>query len=62
MKKIIASSVALLAAVALTACGEEVGPTPDQVTEEPYGETEITLWTFQVGNWGNLTAVTGLIR
>ncbi len=61
MKKIIASSVALLAAVALTACGEEVGPTPDQVTEEPYGETEITLWTFQVGNWGNLTAVTGLI-
>lgn len=62
MKKIGYISAVLLAAVVLTACGDKnTGTEPVRQTEEASQETEISLWTFPVGNWGNLTAVSGLI-
>ena len=62
MKKISYICAALLAAAVLSACGgKNTGTEPVQQIEEASRETEISLWTFPVGNWGNLTAVSGLI-
>ena len=62
MKKILCMCTALLTAAVLAACGgRSMGKEPVQQMEETEQETEISLWTFPVGNWGNLTAVSGLI-
>lgn len=62
MKKIITAGTALLAAAVLTAChGKSARQEQVLLQEEAGQETEISLWTFPVGNWGNLTAVSGLI-
>lgn len=63
MKKIISIGAALLAAAVLSACsGRSMDQEPEQLHRGQDGqETEISLWTFPVGNWGNLTAVSGLI-
>ena len=58
MKKILAWSLA--AALALTACGGRNQPVPDSGTEEAEA-VELTLWTFPVGDWGNPTALSGLL-
>ncbi len=62
MKKTISICMALLAAGALTACGGKDTMTDSPLLEkEAEKETQITLWTFPVGNWGNLTTVSSLI-
>ena len=54
--------MALLATGALTACGGKDTMTDSPLLEkEAEKETQITLWTFPVGNWGNLTTVSSLI-
>lgn len=62
MKKRIAIGTALLAAAVLSACAKTNTTFEQlQLQEQKEPETELTLWTFPVGNWGNLTAVSGLI-
>ncbi len=61
MKKIIFVCTALLAAMCLAACGGDTATDQIQTKEDTDQEIELTLWTFPVGNWGNLTAVTELI-
>lgn len=52
----------LAATVVLAGCsGKEILTDPVETAEEAHREQEITLWTFPVGNWGNLTSVSGLI-
>lgn len=45
----------------LCACGSGGDPEQMQTLEEEMPETEISLWTFPVGNWGNMTAVSELL-
>lgn len=61
MKKRILACI-LFAAIVLSACGSRENLSQkDQLHKDDGQETEISLWTFPVGNWGNLTAVSGLI-
>ena len=54
MKKVLSIALALLMILALTACTSTANePTPSGSTEA----TEITLWTYPVGSWGNEEAV-----
>lgn len=55
MKKILTILLALLLAVCLTACSS--GKTEEGGEEA----TEITLWTYPIGGWGNQETVDGLI-
>lgn len=55
---------AMLAAMTiLSGCGggKDTPADPVETTEQAAQTQEITLWTFPVGNWGNLTSVTSLI-
>lgn len=54
---------ALLAVmVVLSGCGDRDQHTDSEENQEQADrQEEITLWTFPVGNWGNLTSVSGLI-
>ena len=62
MKKTIFVCTALLVAAVVSACSVKNTETDTvEIQEETGQETEITLWTFPVGNWGNPTAVSGLI-
>ncbi len=62
MKKIVLLCLALFTAAVLSACNSKnEEAVKDQEKAENGQETEITLWTFPVGNWGNQTAVSGLI-
>ncbi len=62
MKRTITVGIAFLLAVLMTACGSNpVNPNQSEIEEDSCQETEITLWTFPVGNWGNLTTVSSLI-
>ncbi|MCI9124932.1 MAG: extracellular solute-binding protein [Eubacterium sp.] len=61
MKKVYCICVVLLA-VLLSACGgREPKMNQTQAQEETPEDVEITLWTYPVGNWANLTAVSSLI-
>ena len=72
MKKLIALTLALVMVLGLAACGAkapEVTEAPTaaatnapEVTEAPAAavDTEITLWTYPIGNWGNEEVVKGL--
>lgn len=52
----------LAAMMVLPCCSEKDIPAEPAETPEPdVREQEITLWTFPVGNWGNLTSVSSLI-
>ena len=53
MKKIIALLLALVMVFALVACGGSKQPTQEQ-------GTEITLWTYPIGGWGNEEQVNAL--
>lgn len=54
--------MAAFAAVVLSACsGKDARMDLVETQEESDQITEISLWTFPVGNWGNQTSVSGLI-
>ncbi len=73
MKKILALILAVSMVFALAACGpktpaedsnkpaetQQQPATPDKPAE-PAEATEITLWTYPIGNWGNEETVKGL--
>lgn len=61
MKKTVWACVALAAAVLLSACSSNAVTEPQEIHKGAQQETEISLWTFPVGNWGKLTAVSELI-
>ncbi|EOS34537.1 extracellular solute-binding protein [Lachnospiraceae bacterium] len=44
-----------------TAYGPEDGASDDGTSQSGNGQTEISLWTYPVGNWGNSVVVAGLI-
>lgn len=54
---------AVLAAMVVLPCcsGKDIPAEPAETLEPDVREKEITLWTFPVGNWGNLTSVSSLI-
>ena len=60
MKKFLALLLAIMMVLTLTACGSK--------TEEPTAGgnesdvTEITLWTYPIGGWGNQDTVNELIK
>ena len=72
MKKILALLLALVMVFALAACGQQAAPAPAEKPAEaapagaapaeaaPAEATEITLWTYPIGNWGNEEVVKGL--
>ncbi len=51
MNKLLALVLALCMILALTACGEK--PAASTEAPAPAGATEITLWTYPIGNWGD---------
>ena len=64
MKKLLALLLALCMVLALAACGETTTETPktdepasDTPAEAPAGVTEITLWTYPIGKWGDEATV-----
>ena len=62
MKKIYALISVLLSVVLLSSCGGKK-PNIDLEYDSGSGEvTELTLWTFPVGNWGNPTSVASLLN
>lgn len=61
MKKIYILLCFLLSAVLLSSCNgkpEEIEPKEDNNSQEI---TELVLWTFPVGNWGNPTSVANML-
>ncbi len=69
MKKILALLLALVMVFALAACGQQAAPAPaaEAPAAAPAAEapapaetTEITLWTYPIGNWGNEETVKAL--
>ena len=61
MKKIYAFISLLLSVVILTSCGSN-SQNIDLEDDSGSGEiTELTLWTFPIGNWGNPTAVASML-
>ena len=63
MRRTAALALALALLLALTACGA-AGSQPSEETAAGTGQagnTELTLWTFPVGGWGNSGTVSTLI-
>ena len=61
MKKIYALISVLLSVVLLSSCGSK-NPNIELEDDSGSGEvTELTLWTFPVGNWGNPTSVASML-
>ena len=54
MKKILALLLALVMVFALAACGQQAAPAP---AAETSGVTEISLWTYPIGKWGDEATV-----
>ena len=74
MKKLIALLLALVMVLGLCACSVEEAPAPTDApvveqpeateapaVEEPAAATEITLWTYPIGGWGNQATVDTLL-
>ena len=68
MKKLIAMLLALVMVLGLCACTVTDNSTPTEPADngnennEPAATTtEITLWTYPIGNWGNQETVDSLI-
>lgn len=64
MKKMLALLLAVCLSAGLTACGtphKGQGARPAAEDDSKTKETEISLWTYPVGNWGNSVVVAGLI-
>ncbi len=67
MRRRILAAFTVCAALMLAACGRQQEQTPENTTEtaaktetESQG-TELTLWTYPVGDWGNKSVVSNLI-
>lgn len=61
MRKFIILCAAWLTAFVLSGCAVKDSGKKILLEEEGSVDTEISLWTFPVGNWGNQTAVSGMI-
>ena len=62
MKQIRISILAVCTALSLAACGrQQQTPQTDAQTETEQEVTELTLWTYPVGDWGNKSVVSNLI-
>lgn len=59
MKRAFALTLVLL--LTLTACGVAPAGPPEPPAEDPAEPVEIKLWTYPVGEWGNPTAISGLV-
>ena len=60
MKKLLVILVSLFMVFTLAACNQGGGNT-NQGGETPAAPTEITLWTYPIGGWGNQDTVNALI-
>ena len=58
MKKVLALILAFCMIFALTACGSKTPASTESAA--PSGGTEITLWTYPIGNWGDEKTVKAL--
>ncbi|MDE6663562.1 MAG: extracellular solute-binding protein, partial [Lachnospiraceae bacterium] len=61
MKKIYVLIGFLLSAVLLSSCGSKNPNIESDEDSENRENTELTLWTFPIGNWGNPTAVGSML-
>ena len=61
MKKRCALIGVLLSAVLLSSCGGKTLIIESEDVDEDREVTELTLWTFPIGNWGNPTAVGSIL-
>ncbi|MBD5099056.1 MAG: extracellular solute-binding protein [Clostridiales bacterium] len=61
MKKLLALVCLLLSIALLSSCGGIPAIEPDDSSDSPSDDIELTLWTFPVGNWGNPTAVSAIL-
>ena len=61
MKKLPALICLLLSIALLSSCGGIPAIGPDDSSDDPSDDIELTLWTFPVGNWGNPTAVSAIL-
>ena len=61
MKKIYALISLLMVAVLLASCGGKTSNTELEDGSDSREVTELVLWTFPVGNWGNPTAVASML-
>ena len=61
MKKIYALISFLLSAVLLSSCGGKTLNIESEDISESIEDTELILWVFPVGNWGNPTAVGSML-
>ena len=61
MKKLPALICLLLSIALLSSCGGIPAIGPDDSSDDPRDDIELTLWTFPVGNWGNPTAVSAIL-
>jgi multiple sugar transport system substrate-binding protein len=65
MKKFLALVLALCMVFALAACGQSAAPAqeaaPAEAAPADAAVTEITLWTYPIGGWGNSDTVDALV-
>lgn len=61
MKKIAAFFGLLLSAALLVSCNSSTQTPESDPDEDSPAHTELTLWTFPVGNWGNPTTVANIL-
>lgn len=61
MKKILTVLLAVLMVLTLSACGSKDNNAADNNGEGETANTEITLWTYPIGGWGNEETVNSLI-
>lgn len=61
MKKLLSIALVLLLVIGVVACGKKTTTEPAPKPEaQPEATTEITLWTYPIGNWGNEETVKAL--
>ncbi len=61
MKKILILISLLTSVFMLSSCGDKTRSTETEEDDASIQDTELTLWTFPVGNWGNPTAVANIL-
>ncbi len=61
MRRISILMLTMCMSLSLAACGRRETPQTDVQTETEQEVTELTLWTYPVGDWGNKSAVSNLI-
>ena len=61
MRKIYVLISVLLSAALLSSCGSKAPDIESEIDSGSMEDTELTLWAFPVGNWGNPTAVGSML-